>query len=211
MKKKFFCKPAICYRCIKSGLTHIHLVDKCLMLFMLVLLLQSGYSIVFPAPNSAEIGNIDVIVRTSSAAIFGYFISANFIRTSSTGPSAKKPPAPTPPQPPQLSSDAPPAGAPVARIGFALPNQQVSAPDQPEPRMAQSPEEETPPTNRIQIIVATSVGLFCLVTLILLRNLSGLFPPSASNASAAATVAQFRDFVSGCVGFLIGCPTTKKG
>lgn len=54
--------------------------------------------------------------------------------------------------------------------------------------------------------MATVIGLFCLVTLLVLRNLNqwGL---AVESDSAAASVVQFRDFVSGCVGFLIGCPT----
>ena len=48
--------------------------------------------------------------------------------------------------------------------------------------------------------------IFCLVTLLVLRNLSQWDLTAAESDSVAATVVQFRDFVSGCVGFLIGCP-----
>ena len=37
------------------------------------------------------------------------------------------------------------------------------------------------------------------------RFISHLLPVESD--SVAASVVQFRDFVSGCVGFLIGCPT----
>mgnify|MGYP001864207630 CR=1 FL=1 len=54
---------------------------------------------------------------------------------------------------------------------------------------------------------AAAVGLFCLLTLLLLRNLPPEDPAVVRSDSATATVAQFRDFVSGCVGFLIGQPS----
>ena len=100
--------------------------DLWLVIFLAVLLAQSAFSLFAPAPVDGS-GGIDVIVRTSAAAIFGYF----------------------------LSSGAPPAG-------------------------------------RLRIRAVSCTGLFCLLTLLALR--------------AAATIAQLRDFVSGCVGFLIGSP-----
>ena len=45
---------------------------------MLILLLQSAYNIFLDEPAYQEENTIDVIVRTSQAAIFGYFLSANF-------------------------------------------------------------------------------------------------------------------------------------
>ncbi len=48
------------------------------MLIMLILLLQSAYNIFLDEPAYQEENTIDVIVRTSQAAIFGYFLSANF-------------------------------------------------------------------------------------------------------------------------------------
>ena len=57
------------------------------------------------------------------------------------------------------------------------------------------------------MVVATGIGLFCLVALLVLRNLSQWGLVSAESNSVASAVVQLRDFVSGCVGFLIGCPT----
>ena len=57
----------------------IPLVDKCLLVFFLALLTQSAYSLFSHNGTGSEIEHIDVIVRTSSAAIFGYILSANFI------------------------------------------------------------------------------------------------------------------------------------
>ena len=62
----------------------------------------------------------------------------------------------------------------------------------------------------LQILIAAAVGLFCLFTLILLRNAGGWGEGIEASPSATATVAQFRDLVSGCVGFLIGSPTNRQ-
>lgn len=122
--------------------------DRVLALFLTVLLAQSAYSLFAGAGRSGESGHIDVIVRTASAAIFGYFLS---------GPEG----------------------------------------DTPEERRA---------CRRLRTAWAAGVGLFCLGVLVLLRDAG----PAVSTASATATVAQFRDFISGCVGFLIGAPPAGK-
>ena len=58
--------------------------------------------------------------------------------------------------------------------------------------------------------LAMAIGLFCLVALLLLRNLVQLGVVGPEFDSVQATVIQFRDFVSGCVGFLIGTPTHQS-
>ena len=64
-----------------SVLRRISLVDRCLMLFMLILLLQSGFSLFLAPPAPSGTSAIDVMIRTSSAAIFGYFLSGSFGKT----------------------------------------------------------------------------------------------------------------------------------
>ena len=198
-------RPAVCRCGLRGLLKRIHPVDKSLLLFMLALLAQSAYSIFFPGGAGQTAEDIDIIVRTSSAAIFGYFLSANFIRHAAAAPSPDAAPAHIL----ETGSGGPAdPGAPAARIGFSL------AGDGPESPGAPSGGADAPPAPAsqngagcLQVAVATVIGLFCLVTLLALRNLSqwGLVP--AASDSVAASVVQFRDFVSGCVGFLIGCPT----
>ena len=64
---------------LRTGLSKIHPVDRSLLLFLAVLLAQSAYSLFVPGGESQLSGDIDIIVRTSSAAIFGYLLSGNFI------------------------------------------------------------------------------------------------------------------------------------
>lgn len=134
----------------------IRLMDRCLLVFMGVLLAQSAYSL-FSAPAlGTETGGIDIIVRTSAAAIFGYFLSANYRRETTPG------------------------------------------------------EGELDDTgNSLQVATTSGIGLFCLLTLLAFRAAALRDPGLAASDSATATLAQFRDFVSGCVGCLIASPAAK--
>lgn len=143
---------------------------------MFVLLIQLGYSLFFSGQAAEELSSIDVIVRTSTASIFGYFLSANFIKH----------------KPPSVNQQSKSSGS--AEINIA---EHTESED----------DVEAIVENKMQIIIATAMGLFCLISLLFLRNIADLNPDFASSSSTAATIAQFRDFVSGCVGFLIGCPS----
>lgn len=138
---------------IRAVVSRIPPTDRCLILFMAVLLVQSAYSLFSPAGDGGQSSPVDVVVRTALAAIFGYFLS---VREKSSEDSPR------------------------------------------EPRC-------------LHQATITAIGLFCLVTLMALRNLSLWDPAVAGSDSATATVAQFRDFVSGCVGFLIGSPPVRDG
>lgn len=182
----------------------VHLVDGCLLLFLAVLLVQSACSLLFPETGGEMVSGIDVIVRTSSASIFGYLLSANFNRRESgENPSSAASPA----LPVIQTGDG--GEQPRAQIGFALPG------DQGELQSGGAAGEPAPSARedscRLQVLAATAVGLFCLVTLLVLRAAALKRPDLLASDAATATVAQFRDFVSGCVGFLIGCPTGKSG
>ena len=154
---------------LRTGLSKIHPVDRGLLLFLAVLLAQSAYSLFVPGGESQLSGDIDIIVRTSSAAIFGYLLSGNFI-------------------------DRVPAGCSCGAVS----NTDLTAP-------------AGGPAGRLQIVTATAIGLFCLGVLIALRNLAPADDPRLTSPAVTAIVAQFRDFVSGCVGFLIGIPTRSAG
>ncbi|WP_243009122.1 hypothetical protein [Clostridium sp. AM58-1XD] len=151
---------------------NIHLVDRFLIIFMAILLIQSAYTLIIQPAATARLNEIDVIVRTSAASIFGYFLSANFIRRDS--------------HPPDVN-------------GESLETAQMDE----YPSIGNHVSEG----NSLQITAAAAVGLFCLLTLILLRDTRAL---ETASPYASSTITQFRDFVSGCVGFLIGCPTSAK-
>ena len=162
------------------------------MLLMAVLLGQSAYSLFAPGSSTPLTDEIDIIVRTSAAAIFGYFLSASFASCA-----AQNSAAPSAPALHTLKSTD--SGGVSGRIGFAS--------DTPEPSAGGTDinPRSAPIPGCIQPIVAAALGLFCLATLVVLRNTMG--DGRVLSDSVTATVVQFRDFVSGCVGYLIGRPT----
>lgn len=186
---------------LRTGLSKIHPVDRSLLLFLAVLLAQSAYSLFVPGGESQLSGDIDIIVRTSSAAILGYLLSGNFIDRVPAGCSCGA----------VSNTDlTAPTGGPAGRlrgqIGF------TDGETAPAAGGARGTASAAPPAACcLQIVTATAIGLFCLGVLIALRNLAPADDPRLTSPAVTAIVAQFRDFVSGCVGFLIGIPTRSSG
>ena len=190
-----------CLALLRTGLGKIHPMDRGLLLFLAVLLSQSAYSLFVPGGESQFTGDIDIIVRTSSAAIFGYLLSGNFIDRVPAGCSCKAV---------SKTDLTAPTEGPVGRlrgqIGF------TDGETTPAAGSAQGTGSAAPPAACcLQIVTATAIGLFCLGVLIALRNLAPADDPRLTSPAVIAIVAQFRDFVSGCVGFLIGIPTRSSG
>ncbi len=73
---------------IQRHLKKISVVDKFLIFLMIILLSQSAYSLFVGTAVNTD--TVDVIVRTSAAAIFGYFLSGNFIKSCSKDTSVNK-------------------------------------------------------------------------------------------------------------------------
>ena len=183
----------------------IHLVDKCLIIFMGALLIQATYSILSKGDNNSEATNIDVIVRTSAAAIFGYFLSANFIQDCDNLEEPESEPKTKFSS--SISEDKKDTKT-TNQIGFKPPSSDNdmelgSAKSSPEPKHSSQ-------NNKLQIVIATIVGLFCLTVLSVMRNIYASNPDLKATHDVMAIISQFRDFVSGCVGFLIGCPTSRR-
>lgn len=193
-----------CRNSLQRACSKIHLIDKCLMIIMFLLLLQSSYILFFETASSAELSTIDVIIRTATASIFGYFLSSNFIRHES-GEAIKK-------------NDSSEAATIESDSSIGFKNKMELSEQNSEKNMksgkiniafqGDNPDEQNT-NNHLQIIITTVIAVFCLVVLTVIRNISGSGAVHLT-ASAQATISQFRDIVSGCIGFLIGVPTTKK-
>lgn len=181
----------------QETLCRIHPVDKSLLLFMLILLIQSAVNLFLPASGSSITGDIDIVVRTSAAAIFGYFLSANFIgQDEASGQATQAAQAHIL----KAGTDPVQDSAPRAQIGFSAGESDTETAVPP----VQVPQQSI---RCLQVRAATFIGLFCLIALLILRNLTQLGIVSPASDSVTGTIVQFRDFISGCVGFLIGCPT----
>lgn len=183
---------------LRAAWRRIPMVDRGLMLLMAVLLAQSAYAIFFAAADSATAENIDIVVRTSAAAIFGYFLSASFAAQKTAG-------VPTVSGGHMMEmADRGGDGAEArGTIGFVS---EASVGSEGGAQTRGTAESGTGGSS-LQVVMATGIGLFCMVVLIVVRNSAQLNEAAAQSSTVMATVVQFRDFVSACVGFLIGYPT----
>lgn len=163
----------------------IPLADKLLLAFMAVLLVQSGHNLFANELGRGDSTELDVVVRTTAAAVFGYFISTGVQR--------------------QGESSAPTART---KIGFAIgEEQQTSARMEAAEASVGTEEAPLPPyeeeaesgRRRLdqQMWIVGLIGLISLGFLIMARNWG------QSSPEAMAALSQLRDFVSGSVGFLI--------
>ncbi|EQF24179.1 putative membrane protein [Clostridioides difficile CD160] len=186
---------------IKKAWYKIKLIDRCLIIVMAILMFQSIYNLFVNEVNSQDTTTIDVVVRTTSAAIFGYFLSANFIKKSSRKyintdvssnifvdeNSSNKGQGPNTNNIMNVKNT----------IGF------TSDTDNYEKKVSVNKIEgiEEGETSELQIIIATVICVVALIVLFVVRNFTTTAPASLG------TISQMRDFVSGCVGFLLGCPS----
>ena len=111
---------------LRLALKALHPVDKALLVFMAVLMAQSMLTMFFPRETPALSGDIDVVVRTSAAAVFGYFLSANFVgRHSPKGQAALEEEG----EGESVGSDFPRDGTGEGTpIGFSLPQAEAQQP-----------------------------------------------------------------------------------
>lgn len=187
-------KLRACWRRGYAVWAGIHPVDKSLLLFMVLLLAQSAYTLF--VPGGTAVSDIDIMVRTSAAAIFGYFLSGSFTGRSSLSQGK----TPSDKDVRKMERAEGEQGAPVGQIGFAPAEAEWTA----GMGKVRPAPPETPAAACLQVGIAAGIGLFCLAALLLFRHMGG-----EERSAAAATVVQFRDFVSGCVGFLIGSPARQ--
>lgn len=185
---------------IKKAWYKIKLIDRCLIIVMAILMFQSIYNLFVNEVNSQDTTTIDVVVRTTSAAIFGYFLSANFIKRplrkyTNTDVSSNL----------FIDNNLSPKGQESNQnnimnvkntIGF------TSEADNYEKKIPINNNEgfEEGETSELQIIIATVICIVALTVLFVVRNFT------TTTSASLGTISQMRDFVSGCVGFLLGCP-----
>lgn len=170
----------------------INPVDGFLILFLLLLLIQSAFNLLFDQTFAADTNAIDVVVRTSTALIFGSFLSGqDKVETPST--QAKSTPAPV-----TLPSALPSENIPSGQIGFSAPMPSSSLDEVPSPpSFSEKPAVDTRTRPNLSVIVVALVGLFSMILLLIVRNFTTVTP------GMAATLSQLRDFVCGCIGFLV--------
>lgn len=181
----------------KVLIAKIGLVDRFLMLFMVILMLYTAIGLFRGATDSQNSNMVDVIVRTSAASIFGYFISGNFVKSSKT----------------DSRTDSFNNNLNITAQENSL-NMQLKNPigfaksddaDGTESGKISVTEysSKAVPSDRLQIVIVSSVGICSLILLFIIK-----FFTSGISVSSAV-VSQLRDFVSACIGFLVSCGQTE--
>lgn len=184
---------------MKKTITKICLVDRFLIFFILILFLYTAINLLIGSADTENANTVNTIVRTSSAAIFGYFISSNFNKRDSDNTADN------------LSSDSPiiqntefsdDSGVQLKNpLGFET-SSEIS--EQKTGKVSVYRENDPLPVycGKIQIIIVSSIGIGSLILLFIIRY-------SASEShEIAAIVSQLRDFVSACIGFLVSYKKT---
>ncbi|GAA0076344.1 hypothetical protein UT300005_07220 [Clostridium sp. CTA-5] len=195
-------------RKLLKSLKKIALIDRCLIIFMTILMLQLIYNLFSNEVISKNTNNIDVVIRTTAAAIFGYFLSANFIKKSENNKnSTLKNDTTSNEATPNLNNTNSPNLLNIPQNGIEFTSNNIESSNEIKDKIdlknslnENLTEQET---SNQQIIIATIIGVISLIVIIIARNFTDL------NQISLASLTQMRDFVSGCVGFLLGTPNKK--
>ena len=165
-------------RCMK-------LIDKSLVVIMIICIFQICYNLITHDFINNANDNVDVFIRSTAASIFGYFISANFIRSETSSewdsPSSF---GTTPPSPPET----------VNKNELAKAQQ---------PMTSECKHSSSYDARQLQIFIVTIIAIISLVCIIIVRN---CYTPTLESLPA---ISQLRDFVCSSVGFLLGFPTNS--
>ncbi len=156
------------------NLAHIALV-----VFLGILLIQSAVGLFLPA--NASMDGIDIVLRSTLSSIFGYLMSNIGLQTQTTSKEESTP----------------------RTIGFTAqeePSLQGEEGGSP-PAVLPAPRRTVVSNLQMQTIIIAALGFFCLGVLIALYYFGGHLE---ATSGAIATVAQYRDIISGTVGALIG-------
>ncbi len=188
----------------------IKLIDKCILLFLAVLFIQSILGVLVVEMNNDQTQLIDIVIRTTIASIFGYLVSSNFIKTevSNSERVVSDTTYSVQPKPIPLNDETPtsPTESPIGKIGFTaeIQSDEVSmgAATVVNTNTIQTIDYTFP--SKLQIIIITTIGLLSLIVLLIVRNLNLI------RTETVATISQLRDIVCGSVGFLLGCPSSSE-
>ena len=185
---------------VKKSLGKICIVDRFLILFMLLLFAYMAIHLFVGASTTQETDTINIIIRTSAAAIFGYFISSNFVKTEPT-----QTPVSRSVQTAHLSKSI--AIQPVKQIQKPRPETESAIVDnisEPADTSEMAPAS-APHCSQIQVVIVSIIGFSSLIILMAARHFR------AQSPELSATISQLRDFISACIGFLVSCGKSGSG
>ncbi len=168
-----------------------------LFLIFIILLVQSALLMFVGGASSPELAQLDTVFRTTLSSIFGFFMSSTAIGMVDSNSETQSEPIKTIGFASQPSQDAPTAKGATDNDAKS----QASEGDIGEVNTSSSPKVTARFVNNWQIIVLTSVCLFCLIAMIAVRYFSFLI---TDGDNAMVTLSLYRDFISGSVGAITG-------
>lgn len=148
-------------------------------LFLLMLLMFAQYFLMLTGESAQDTLGIDVVHRSVTATIFGYFISGGFSRKGEKTASA----LPEPDQQLESSSQ-------------QDPDAQRASDMQPGSGSAENG------VDAVQVWVVGCIGVLSLILLLMVRNIESLHQMMQNNSGIAA-LSQLRDFAAGSIAFLV--------
>lgn len=186
-------KPALLRR-MTARWHRLHLVDRLLLIFMIILLAQSARSLFSYECASQNSDAMHTAIRTTAASIFGYFISAGFRGVKQEGTSMQAGS--------DLASDQNRTSDLNTQTSLSE-NKEMSSEARSKTAVDQS-GDSTDQRLRQQMLIVGMIGISSLLILVIACD------STKDSTSAVATLSQLRDFVSGSVGFLIGHAGTVR-
>lgn len=174
----------------------LHLVDRLLLVFMIILLTKSAHNLFFHELTMHNSDTLCAVIRTIAASIFGYFISAGFRGASRQSTASAQATGIG------FAADQHESGPPTAQIGFSA---EAETNSRVQTRIAVGRSNEFSDQRlRQQMIIVAIIGISSLLMLVAACN------DTQTSPEAVATLSQLCDFVSGSVGFLIGHAGTAQ-
>lgn len=179
-------KKSRIFKIIKKCWKEISFKDKGLIFIMGILLAQCIYSLYSPEPTNPDYVTINVIVRTGVASIFGYFFSANFLSKAKKNKNDES--------------------YKFKVFGQLSQNKQERNEDELNIHVNSEVEETQIEEDKeiyfcnktLQNAIAIILCVITLISLIVGMNLDII------SKNSTASISQFRDLISGCIGFLLG-------
>lgn len=182
---------------IKNSYTSANIAYMSLLAIMFVLLIQSGITLFTPDYSSDTIDPIDTVLRTSMSSIFGYIISVvwnkNTQSNSTTSAQSKTQIGFTADSGESVSKN-------VIKNAIKMETSTVDSTENQETGIAVAVAENKM-SKKPQIIILAGICIYCLVVVIFWQTFetSGVY-----GTTVIATLGQYRDFISGGIGALIG-------
>ena len=176
----------------------IAISDKGLIIIMFILLLQCVYNLFMPEPSTTNNISISIIVRTTVASIFGYFLSENFLKHDVINSSDSNSPI-------FIAVDEDELDDKAAKDNSLTNDNKNCMIESKNKSNSHSKDLKYYICNKsFQVIIALAVCVIALFSLIIGYDFN-LLPEEPT-----PSIIQFRDLISSCVGFLLGSSKTNS-